>query len=73
MVKNLRVAIAMFLCFAVPTIGFGASVPLEKVRFPYATIGWQSLPFWLAKEARLYEKHGLEVEMLFEAAGPLLV
>ena len=73
MVKNLFAALARFLCFAVPTIGFAASVPLEKVRFPYATIGWQSLPFWMAKEAKLYEKHGLEVDMLFEAAGPLLV
>jgi len=73
MMKNFFAALATFFCFAVPTIGFGASVPLEKIRFPYATIGWQSLPFWLAKEAKLYEKHGLEVDMLFEAAGPLLV
>ncbi|HEY7163944.1 MAG TPA: hypothetical protein VIB79_05250, partial [Candidatus Binatia bacterium] len=38
---------------------------LDKIKFPYSPISYHSLPFLVAYEARLYEKHGLEVDPVF--------
>src|SRR3989441_5141413 len=46
---------------------------LEKIRFPYSPIAWNSLPWWMAKEARFFEKYGLDVEMNFEGASSVIV
>jgi NitT/TauT family transport system substrate-binding protein len=46
---------------------------LEKIRFPYSPIAWNSLPWWMAKEAGLFEKYGLDVEMNYEGASSVIV
>ena len=46
---------------------------LEKIKFPYTPIAIESLPWWLAKEAKLFEKYGLDVEMFFEGASSAIV
>jgi len=40
---------------------------LEKIRFPYSPIGLESLPWWVAKDAKSFEKYGLDVEMPYES------
>jgi ABC-type nitrate/sulfonate/bicarbonate transport system substrate-binding protein len=42
---------------------------LEKIRFPYSPIGLESLPWWVAKDAKLFEKYGLDVDLFFEGAS----
>jgi len=37
---------------------------VTKVSFPFTPISAASLPWWIAKESRFYEKHGLDVEMI---------
>jgi ABC-type nitrate/sulfonate/bicarbonate transport system substrate-binding protein len=44
-----------------------------KVSFPYTPIGVASLPWWIAKEARLFEKHGLDVDMIYVGASPVII
>ena len=34
---------------------------LVKVPFPYSPINYSAMPFMIAKEARLFEKYGLDV------------
>ena len=55
-------------------LGAPQSLPaLDKIKFPYSPISYHSLPFLIAYEARLYEKHGLEVEPIFAGASSLIV
>jgi len=44
-----------------------------KVTFPYTPISAASLPWWIAKEARYYEKHGLDVDMIYVGASPVII
>jgi ABC-type nitrate/sulfonate/bicarbonate transport system substrate-binding protein len=46
---------------------------LEKIKFPYSPISYHSLPWLVAYEAKLFEKHGLEVEPVFAGASSLIV
>lgn len=46
---------------------------LEKIRFPYSPIGLESLPWWVAKEAKRFEKYGLDVDMFFEGASSAII
>jgi NitT/TauT family transport system substrate-binding protein len=44
-----------------------------KVSFPYTPIGVASWPWWIAKEAGYFEKHGLDVDMIYVGASPVIV
>ncbi len=46
---------------------------LDKIKFPYSPISYHSLPFLVAYEAKLFEKHGLEVDPVFAGASSLIV
>lgn len=46
---------------------------IDKVKFPYSPISYHSLPFLVAYEARLFEKHGLAVEPIFAGASSMIV
>ncbi len=41
---------------------------LKKILLPYSPIGINSLPFFVGREARLFEKHGLDVDTVFVGA-----
>lgn len=44
-----------------------------KVSFPYTPIGVGSWPWWIAKDAGYFEKHGLDVDMIYVGASPVIV
>lgn len=50
-----------------------SAVALDKLRFPYSPIAYQSLPWMVAKEARLFERHGLDVDIIFAGASSLII
>ena len=67
---------AIFIFFLASTLlGFSKSeaASLEKIRFPYSPIAWNSLPWWMAKEGGFFEKYGLDVEMNYEGASSVIV
>ena len=41
----------------------------EKVRVVYSAIGSSQSPLWIAHEAGLFKKHGLDAEILYVAGG----
>ena len=43
---------------------FGASAP-QTLRVAYTSVTGNRAPFWIAKEAKLFEKHGLQVELIY--------
>ncbi|MGH7874441.1 MAG: ABC transporter substrate-binding protein, partial [Candidatus Binatia bacterium] len=53
----------------IPTAGRA----LDKVKFPYSPIAYHSLPWLVAKEAKLFEKHGLDVDPVFAGASSVIV
>jgi NitT/TauT family transport system substrate-binding protein len=44
-----------------------------RVSFPFTPISAASLPWWIAKEARYYEKYGLDVDMIYVGASPVII
>jgi NitT/TauT family transport system substrate-binding protein len=46
---------------------------LTKVAFPYGPLGLNSIPWVVAKEARVFEKHGLDVDMVYVGASAVIV
>jgi ABC-type nitrate/sulfonate/bicarbonate transport system substrate-binding protein len=63
--------VAMILLMSTRTSSSLAVV--TKVSFPFTPISAASLPWWIAKESRFYEKHGLDVEMIYVGASPVIV
>ena len=49
-----------------------ASAP-DKIKFPYSPISWNSLPWWMAKDAGHFDKNGLDVELFYEGASSVIV
>lgn len=45
---------------------------LRKVPLPFSPIGLNSLPLFVAREARLYEKNGIDVDVIFIGASSAL-
>jgi len=62
--------LAFILFFAVSDFPVQAAT---KVSFPFTPISAASLPWWVAKEARYYEKHGLDVDMIYVGASPVII
>jgi ABC-type nitrate/sulfonate/bicarbonate transport system substrate-binding protein len=70
-----RLLCALAFLALVPGV-FSAVEPaaaLDKIKFPYSPISYHSLPFLVAYEAKLFEKHGLEVDPVFAGASSLIV
>jgi ABC-type nitrate/sulfonate/bicarbonate transport system substrate-binding protein len=44
-----------------------------KISFPYTPISAASLPWWIAKESRSFEKFGLDVDMIYVGASPVII
>jgi ABC-type nitrate/sulfonate/bicarbonate transport system substrate-binding protein len=45
---------------------------LKKVPFPFSPIGLNCLPWFIAKDARIFEKHGIEFDPVFIGASSAL-
>ena len=50
-----------------------AAEKLDKVRFTYAPLSASGFLWFIAKEAGLFEKNRLDVDMYFEGASPIMV
>jgi ABC-type nitrate/sulfonate/bicarbonate transport system substrate-binding protein len=46
---------------------------LTKIAFPYGPLGLNSLPWVVAKDRRLFEKNGLDVDMVYVGASAVIV
>ena len=68
----IRSALPLFFLFvAVPRVVL--SQELIKLPFPYGPLGLNSLPWVVAKEVRLFEKNGLDVDMVYVGASAVIV
>jgi ABC-type nitrate/sulfonate/bicarbonate transport system substrate-binding protein len=63
----------LFLAVSLWVRDAAGGAALEKIRFPYSPISWNSLPWWMAKDAGFFEKNGLDVDLFFEGASSVIV
>lgn len=47
--------------------------PLTKITFPYSPINSSSLHWMVAKESKIFDKYGLDVDMVFMGASSLIL
>jgi len=71
---NLRTNISTYLVFTIfvfglPPTGHTASAALEKLTIGWSAIAGSQAPFWITKEAGLFEKNGLDVIMIYLDGG----
>jgi ABC-type nitrate/sulfonate/bicarbonate transport system substrate-binding protein len=66
-IRKIILAIVLISAFILPAHA------ATKVSFPYTPISAASLPWWVAKEARYYEKYGLDVDMIYVGASPVII
>ena len=64
------VALTILFIAVVPTLSWGQG--LKKVPFPYSPIGLNCLPWFVAKDARIFEKHGIDFDPVFIGASSAL-
>jgi len=55
---------------AAPLTHVGAVAAAEKINASYGAISGSMAPLWVAKEARLFEKHGLDLNLVYIPGGP---
>ena len=62
----------LLLCSVVPlsASSINAAETLQKVRLAYAAVTAAFAIPWIAKEAGIFRRHGLDVEMVYIASGP---
>jgi len=46
--------------------------PAKKLPFPYSPIGLNCLPWFVAKDAKIFDKHGIEFDPVFIGASSAL-
>ena len=56
---------------SIPSLSF--SQELTKVLFPYGPLGLNSIPWVVAKQTRIFEKNGLDVDMIYVGASAVIV
>ena len=64
-------SLLFLLLSLIPSLSF--SQELTKVAFPYGPLGLNSLPWVIAKQTRIFEKNGLDVDMVYVGASAVIV
>src|SRR6266550_2742811 len=59
----------VFLLIEMLSASVQAATP-EKINASYGAISGSMAPIWVAKEARLFEKHGLDLNLVYISGGP---
>src|SRR5258706_14869689 len=72
--RNSRMAVSIVLVIALciassHRAGLAASAPLEKLTIGWSAIAGSQAPFWITKDAGLFEKNGLDVIMIYLDGG----
>jgi NitT/TauT family transport system substrate-binding protein len=58
------------LCFCSAT---ATAAELKKFTLGYSTVGPAGTGLWMAKEIGAFEKHGIDADLIFISAGPIVV
>ncbi len=67
-----KLALLIIIAAALLSPGFLQAQALKKVPFPFSPIGLNCLPWFVAKDARLSEKYGIDLDPIFIGASSAL-
>ena len=66
-----RLAIVSTVCVSLGILAAsGRAATVEKINASYGAISGSMAPIWVAKEARLFEKQGLDLNLVYIPGGP---
>ena len=68
--KPFLIAIAVFLMIGVADVNGQNS---QTILFPYSVVNYSSLPWMIAKDAGLFRKQGLDVDLVFMGSSALII
>lgn len=69
-----KIAVAFAISLVLMSLpGSGRAQETTRIAFPYGPFGLNSMPWVIAKEARLFEKNGLDVDMVYVGASAVIV
>ena len=71
--KKIRPRVLLLAILALAALPIRSIEAADKLRFPYSPISWNSLPWWMAKDAGHFEKNGLDVDLFYEGASSVIV
>lgn len=61
----LLAATILFLAPFICAIELLAGVPAKKIRLAYSAFAYANPPFWIAHDLKLFEKYGLDSELVY--------
>jgi len=73
MSKSVIFALVIFMAWFATASQVGAASAPDKIKFPYSPMSWNSLPWWMAKDAGHFERNGLDVDLFYEGASSVIV
>ena len=59
-----------FCWLSIPVLSFAQGKDLTRIRVSYSSIGAASLSTWVAVDAGIFNKHGLDVGLIYIGGGP---
>jgi NitT/TauT family transport system substrate-binding protein len=68
MTKDARLSICLMILCAAPVIrpsSAPAAAALKKIRLAYSAFAYANPPFWIAHDLKLFEKYGLDTELVY--------
>ncbi len=68
--REIALIYLILFVFLVPSVSWGQA--LKKVPFPFSPIGLNCLPWFVAKDARIFEKYGIDFDPVFIGASSAL-
>jgi len=52
---------------------YGAPAAAQSLKVPFAALSPNYAPLWIADQAGLFKKHGLDVQLIYISAGSVIV
>jgi NitT/TauT family transport system substrate-binding protein len=64
---------ALFVVAGKTDCALGAAAPGKKLTLAYSSLGSLQTAMWMAKETKVYEKYGLDVDLIYISSGPTVI
>ena len=69
----LVVGTVVFLLYGAADTVHAAAASGKKVTLAYSSLGSLQTAMWMAKETKVYEKYGLEADLIYISSGPTVI
>lgn len=67
------IAVAALVAVVGQNSALGGAAPGRKLTLAYSSLGSLQTAMWMAKETKVYEKYGLDVDLIYISSGPTVI